>query len=332
MASTEETIDFINFIISVYIGYFIVISGVIGNIINILVFTQLKIFRKNQSAFYLTVTAIVQSNQLIFGSAVRVTTAAFGYDPTRTSLIWCKIRQYLLQFTAVILAIIMCIIAIDQYLATSYYVQLRQLSTLKIAHCLIAIVSLFAALYGIPFAIFTKIHVDAGCATFNLTFNYYYSFIHLCLLLGVIPMIISSLFSLLAYQNVRRIIRRQMPVVRRRLDHQLTAMILVRVAIFVITTTPFVCFRIYEINSPVDENNEFAVAVDRLSSTIITAIFTIQHAGGFYIFSLTSSQFRRQVKCLFHKIIRRKCMRIRMNRNRVTPQTVEESKSSKDGS
>ncbi|CAM2711850.1 unnamed protein product [Rotaria socialis] len=44
----------------------------------------------------------------------------------------------------------------------------------------------------------------------------------------MIPIVISALFSLLAYRNVRHIIGRQTPVFRRRLDRQLTAMILLR--------------------------------------------------------------------------------------------------------
>jgi hypothetical protein len=86
------------------------------------------------------------------------------------------------------------------------------------------------------------------------------------------------LFSILAYRNVRRIIRRQIPVLRRRLDRQLTAMILVRVALFVITTLPYVSVRTYEINRPVDQKNAYAAAVDQLIRTTFTAFFIINFA------------------------------------------------------
>ena len=84
------------------------------------------------------------------------------------------------------------------------------------------------------------------------------------------PIAISTFFSLLSFSNVRRIVRRQIPIVRRRLDRQLTAMILVRVALFVITITPFVCIRAYQLNQSVDSTNSYAVAVDQLIRSIST--------------------------------------------------------------
>ena len=53
------------------LAYFILITGNIGNIVNLLIFTQLTLFRTNQSAFYLTLAAVVDSCQLFFGAFTR---------------------------------------------------------------------------------------------------------------------------------------------------------------------------------------------------------------------------------------------------------------------
>jgi hypothetical protein len=264
MAITEDTLAYINYFISVYVGYFIVITGLIGNIINLLIFTQLKLFRDNQFAFYLTVASTVDSGQLILSMATRVTTTIYGYDPARTSLIWCRFRTYFNQLLAVISATTVCFAAIDQYLSTSHHIQLRQMSTFKLARRLVGVLIIFAASYSITFPVFYDIRANSTCAISNPVFTYYYSFVHLCILLGIVPVIISFLFSLFAYHNVRRIVRRHMPIVRRRLDHQLTAMILVRVALLIVTTLPYVSVRMYQIIDPVDQNNTYAVAVDSL--------------------------------------------------------------------
>jgi hypothetical protein len=95
---------------------------------------------------------------------------------------------------------------------------------------------------------------------------------------GLLPVIISSLFSLLAYQNVRRVVRHQIPIVRRRLDLQLTAMILLRVALLVLTTLPFVSFQIYQINDPVNQNNSLATAIVQLIRIIILTIYNTNYA------------------------------------------------------
>ncbi|CAF3066532.1 unnamed protein product [Rotaria sp. Silwood2] len=278
MASKEPTIVFITYFISVYVGYFNVINGLIGNIINILVFTQLKLFQRNQSAFYLTVASIVDSCQLIFAIATRITVTAFGFDLTRTSLIWCKLRAYLVRSTRIISIATICLAAIDQYLSTNYHVQLRQMSTFKSAQFLISILIIFSFLYCIPFLIFHETRRYSNCAIFHRTFNYFYSFAHYFMLLGILPIFISSLFSLLAYRNVRRIIRRQMAIVRRRLDRQLTAMILLRVALFVITTLPYISFRIYQINTSVSHNHTDAVGIMGLINVILITIYNIDYS------------------------------------------------------
>jgi hypothetical protein len=278
MSITEQTISLITFIVSVYVGYFLIIIGLIGNIINILVFTQLKPFRKNQSAFYLTVGSIAGCCQLIFTVLTRVTATAFGYDPTRTSFVWCKLRIYVAQFGGVVSMTILCLTAIDQYLSTSYDIRFRQISTFKLAQRLVGILIILAALYCILIAIFNDIQPKVGCIIYNSTYKYYYSFVHLCIILAILPVIVSSLFSIFAYRNVRRIVRRQIPIVRRRLDQQLTAMILVRVALFVITTLPYAIVRAYQTNHYVNQNDTYAVAVNQLLQNIVTTLYDLNYS------------------------------------------------------
>jgi len=86
MASIQQTLSSITYSISVYVGFCIVIFGLFGNLINLLVFTQLKYFRKNQSVLYLMSILIVECFQLIFATTTRIVTSIFNYDPTRTSL------------------------------------------------------------------------------------------------------------------------------------------------------------------------------------------------------------------------------------------------------
>jgi hypothetical protein len=278
MAPTEQTLNSVNYSISVYVGYLIIITGLIGSFINILVFTQLKLFRRNQSAFYLTVATFAECYELIFSTTTRVIATASGYDYTQTSLLWCRFRAYLVQVGTTALAATICCSAIDQYLSTSYHNQLRQISTFKLAQRLVGILIILTALYCVPFPIFEEIHPSLGCATYNPSFNYFYSFVHLCVVIGILPIVVSLLFSLLSYQNVRRIVRRQIPVVRRRLDRQLTAMILVRVALFIITTLPLISVRSYQINNLPDGTDTYALAVSTLLKTVVTTFYNFNYS------------------------------------------------------
>jgi hypothetical protein len=232
----------------------------------------------------LTVASSVDSFQLIFGTFTRVLTSATGYDATRASLFWCKFRAYLTLSAGVILTFTICFSAIDQYLSTSYYARVRQISTFKLAQRAVIILILFALVYDVSFVIFEQIDPFAGCGTYNAAFNYFYSFVHLCILIGILPIAISSFFGLLAYQNVRRIVRRHMPIVRRRLDHQLTAMVLVRVVLLVITNVPYISERMYLLNNPVDQNNTLAVATIQLVKAVFTAIYNFNDSVGDFLF------------------------------------------------
>lgn len=61
---------------------------------------------------------------------------------------------------------------------------------------------------------------------------------------SLLPILITSSFSLLAYRNVHHIVKLQVPIVRRRLNQQLTTMVLIRVAFFIICKNT-ICHLLY---------------------------------------------------------------------------------------
>ncbi|CAF4398871.1 unnamed protein product [Rotaria sp. Silwood2] len=225
------------------------------------------------------VASIVDFVLLLLVLPLRVTDYVFGYDPTKLSIVWCKIRQAVVaQFSLMSFASI-CFAAIDQYLSTHYNPQLRQFSTFKLARRLVISAIIILILHSIPFFIFFEIQSTAGCSIYNLGFSRYYSFVHFCVLSGILPIMFSGLSAALAYLNVRRIVRHQIPIVRRRLDRQLTAMILTKVAFLVVTTSPFVIFRIYQINrAAIASTNYIQIAVEQLILTVTSSLFYINSA------------------------------------------------------
>jgi len=260
-------------------GYLLIlVSGLIGNISIILVFTCVKIFRRNQCAFYLIAIAISDCSLLAIALPFRVTEIAFNYDTTRASLVWCKLRPMINYTLALISFSAICFAAIDQYLSTNYQVWLKQLSTLKLAHRLIYSSIIVWIVYGSVFLVFFDLRPTAGCAIYNIYFSRYYSFFHFIALSGLIPILVSSTFSSLAYLNVRRIIQRRMPIVRRKLDKQLTAMVLAKVIFLVVTILPSIIFRIYILNVTVDPNDSVRIAIHQLISNIAYALFYIDSA------------------------------------------------------
>jgi hypothetical protein len=168
-----------------------------------------------------------------------------------------------------------CFAAIDQYLSTNHHARIKQLSTLKLAHRLIYSAIVIWIIYNCLFPIFFDLQPSAGCAIYNTYFASYYSFFHFIILSGIIPIFTSSMFSLLAYSNVRRILQLRMAILRRKLDKQLTAMVLAKVAFFAVTVLPSTIFRIYILNVTVSSSDSIRIAIDQLISSIAYALFYV---------------------------------------------------------
>ncbi|CAF1511440.1 unnamed protein product [Rotaria sp. Silwood1] len=117
------------------------------------------------------------------------------------------------------------------------------------------------------------------CTTYNTIFSRYYSSVYYPIVQGALPMIIASLFSFLAFRNVRRIVRRQIPIVRRRLDRQFTAMVLARVACLVAFILPYAIYRIYVLNIIVNQDQFVLLAINNnLLASLTITFFYVNYA------------------------------------------------------
>ncbi|CAF2515073.1 unnamed protein product [Rotaria sp. Silwood2] len=286
---------------TIYTSIIIFVIGLIGNLLNILTFTKLQIFRNNQCIFYLLVESIVDFNGVIYNFTLRLLTMIYGSDLSQFSTPWCKFRTMMGQAYLLISLSTICFAAIDQFLSTSHLIFLRQMSTLKLARHLVIVSICFSLVHSIGFGVFYNAKPFVDCLLSHPALVRYYSYFFYPMLCGILPIFISGSISLLAYRNVRRIVRRQLPIVRRRLDRQLTKFVLVRVVFLVIFLGPFVIYRIYTINSITKPPNPLRAAIERLVQAFVGSMFGLHFAGNFYIFLASSSRYRRQVKYVLIK-------------------------------
>ena len=256
----------------------ILTMGVIGNMLNVLIFTGLKMFRGNQSVFYIVFASFIDCSVLFIAYLPRIQYRAFDYDLARISIVWCKARSMILHMSLMISLTTVCFSSIDQYLSTNHRYDLRQISTLKLAQRLILINICFWMMGNIPFAVFVQIEPSMGCVIINKSFQFYYFYVYLLVLNGFLPLITTAVFSAMSYQNVRRIIRRQIPIVRRRLDQQLTAMVLARVLFLLVASVPFGLQLLYSANASKDMNNSVRIAIDQLIIDITSTLFYLNYA------------------------------------------------------
>ncbi|CAF1034596.1 unnamed protein product [Adineta steineri] len=281
---------------SLYTGYITFSFGIIGNVLNLLVFTQLKQFRTNRCVFYITIESISNLVYQFLSITLTILTSIYGDDATGRSSMWCKLRYILLQICALTTYSMVCFSAVDQFFSTNHRFNVRQMCTLKLGRYFAFIFICFAIIHSIALGSSYNIQPTLGCVLSNYVAVQYSTYFFFPILIGLLPIVVASSFSILAYHNVRHIVRRQLPIVRRKLDKQITAMVLMRVIAFVCLTLSFNAYRIYTINFPTSQSMPMAYAISRLTQAIFISINIINYMISFYIFIIFSSRFRRQVK------------------------------------
>ena len=257
----------------VYVGF---ATGFIGNLLLVLVLILLKIFRQNRSSFYLIVESIC-SSILLTCHLIDARAGLYSTTGSLWSLIWCKLRTPIGQSCRLIVCSTICFQSMDQFCSTHPRHSLRRFSTLQIGRWLIAVASIIAIGQTIPYAIFNRFVPHHRCSSLNAPLNRYYSYFYYPILQGLLPMVAATSFSLLAYRNVRRFVRRQIPFERRRLDRQFTAMIFARVLCFVICNTPYTIYRIYLLTANISSDNLEAFAVSQLILSIVALFSLLNH-------------------------------------------------------
>ncbi|CAF1388516.1 unnamed protein product [Adineta steineri] len=286
---------------SLYSGTIICSLGIVGNTINILVFTQLKLFRNNRCAFYLTVESISNIFYLLFSLTIYILISIYGNDGTGSSLTWCKLRYTVAQTFVLITFTMICCTAADEYFSTNYLYSIRCICTLKLSRYLAFVFICIWITHSVIQTFFYNIVPSLGCKISNDMYIRYATYFTYPVLTGLLPIVIALLCSLFAYQNVRRIIRRQIPVARRRLDRQITAMCFVHVIAYGCLATPFCCYRMYAVNNPISQDKPLEFAIGQLVQVIFASIASLNFAISFYLFIVSSSRFRHQVKFVLVK-------------------------------
>ncbi|CAF4764099.1 unnamed protein product [Rotaria sp. Silwood1] len=299
MSTTTNTIyTFATQHISIYLGIPILIGGVLGGILNLIVFLSLQTFRESSCTFFLTIMSFVNIGQLITGLLSRVMISGFGIDWTETSLFYCKFRNYCLQFCALTSYTCMCLATIDQLLATSLQPRWQKYISIKKAHRLCATFFIVWLLHSIPSLIWYNVSVSVrtgriGCVITNPTFQQYFTYVYLLILAGVLPILINIIFGSVAYCNVRQIPYRTIPLIRRELDRQLTTMVLVQVVFKIFVIVPYITV-LFILSTANFSNNSINVTQLNFANFVTGMMYYLYFASPFYIYICVSKRFRQQ--------------------------------------
>lgn len=275
--STAQYILRITDIFVVYASAFILVIGLVGNCLNIIVFTTLRTLRSKPCGFYFFIESIVDLGQLLFALLAYII-EGFGINTSTNSVIWCKIKTTGIQSFNMIFLVTVCLAAFDQFLSTHYLYSLRQMSTKKFAQNLLLSSLSIIILHTILSLIFYDLRsLVFGCIIYNPIVTKYYGFFYIPVLIGILPVIITVTCSLIAFYNVRHLVRRQIPIERRIFDRQLTAMTFARVIAYICLGLPYVIFRIYQIQMPITIDNSLKFAIDYMLGSLTGTVAYINY-------------------------------------------------------
>ena len=244
-SSIASSLGYIAKQITIYLGTFTLVAGVVGGFLTTVVFLSLRTFRESPCAFYLTIMSIVNIGQMLTGLLSRIVTTGFNIDWSQTSLFFCKFRYYCFQICSLTSMTCICLATIDQYLITCTRPRWQRWSNIKLARRLVVIFVVIWILHNTPYLIYYN-HVESistsrvTCINTNNIFQQYMTY-GISLFFGkVLPISITFFFGFLAYRNVQQLSHRVLPLVRRELDKQLTVMILLLVVFSFFTMLPYI--------------------------------------------------------------------------------------------
>lgn len=263
--------------IMIYGSIFLLLSGLIGNFLNILVFTTLRTFHKKPCSFCIFIESIANFGQILLKLLSYVLGKSFQIYASTNSPMWCKLESVAQQTLNLISFGAICIAALDQFLATNPRSNFQQKSSLRtIQQCLI-IYTTFALAHSIPLLIFFDINPNMGCVVENLILAKYHIFFYYPVLIGLLPISLMITLSFAAFYNLRHLIQHNISGLRRRMLRQCTSMILGRVSVFVILTLPYVIERTYSLYLALETVSSQFISTKHLISVIIGLWFFLNY-------------------------------------------------------
>ncbi|UJR33948.1 hypothetical protein I4U23_021366 [Adineta vaga] len=275
-----------------YVGIPQFCLSILGNVFNIWIFGNESTSRKTPSTFYLLMASITGLIQIMSGQIPRFLILGFNDDLTRTSLIWCKCRQFLIATFGGIGMTFQCLATIDQFLITSRNVRIRQLSSIKWAYRISVGAIIIWVLQGIPFIVFNQIQ-SGICIIGHPILMTYWSYVYFLGLLTAISIIIMVTFGTLAYRNMRLL---KNTARLSSADQQLTTMICMQVIIVVISVAAYGGYNVYGLATANVFKDAEQKGKDLVTLTVTSLSAFLNYGSSFYVFFASSARFRRQTK------------------------------------
>ncbi len=260
--------------VTIYGGISVFIAGVLGVILNTIVFLSLRTFRQSSCAFYLTIMSSVNIGYLFFSILPRIMSTIYNTDGTETSLFYCKFRTYFSTICITISLTCFCLATIDQYCATCSRPRFQQWCNIKLAQRLVIIFTIIWILHATPYLclfyhVVSPVTGQVSCTMTNTIYIRYRAYVIVLILFGFLPASVTMLFGFMAYLNLQQLAHYTLPLVRRELDKQLTVMVLAQVVVNCFAILPYTIMYAVQLNTDPNLNPVLAAQIQLAYNTTI---------------------------------------------------------------
>ncbi|CAF3953914.1 unnamed protein product [Adineta steineri] len=279
---------------SLILGFILLIGGVLGNVLNIIVFIKVGNYKNNACSLYMFVRTFLDLNILLVGLTTRILSTGFQMNFTLTNRIWCKTRIGFVDINAQSTCTFICLQAIDIFMCSSPSVAVRQKSNIRIARYLIIGTLCFWFIHELPYYFFQDLVIVGGtpmCIATNTIYAQYRSYVVSLGIVTIIPITVISIFGFLTVQHMKTIsVTRSLSSLTR----QTISMALSQIFAVLVFNSPYATWQIYTVATANVVKDTYRRTVEQLVISFAATYGFAIYASSFYCYCL-SKRFRNQL-------------------------------------
>ena len=287
-------------------GSTLFIVGLFGSCANLYLFGRRR-YRQIPCSLFIWIGALLDLILLCIALFLyRLLNQMLQYDPMAPNLFLCKVRLYVIDALLPAPIWCVCLSAFDRFCMTSRNVARRHWCTRK--RCLIMVSTLVVTclIFRLPDLYYvTTVYNLTGPPSCSLvpaisaytTLQSYFTF---PVLLTAGPITLLTILSFLTRANLRLFAAQENGA---RLERQITLMVRLQ-ALGAACIVPYAINNYYTLATRYETKSEYRRAVENLIFQIVSLGFYAHYALAFYIYLIASSDVRRSVRLVWHKITR----------------------------
>jgi len=287
-----------------YIMSIFLALGILGNLMNIFIFSH-KDFRRNSCSLYFLAASIVNVFTVAWGIAPSLYTLK-NTDPSTYSYIYCKLRLYTIHTCLMMGRTLIVLACIDRYALCSESVRIRSFCQPKIAIRMIIATLLIWPILTLHVLILENL--NGGQCGMTGAYVLIYG-LYSTLVAGIIPPLLMTIFSILTIRHRRELRTRLAATGRNRTskrDQSLVVMLASEVIVYVVTTILYPTITLYRaIANGYPQSAESLQIEAFLGFLGGSFLIYLNSASVFYVYFIGSKSFRKECFMAIRKIMRR---------------------------